>query len=148
MKQHIQKIQQGFTLIELMIVVAIIGIIVSIALPIYSTYVAKSHFQSALGDIILGKTAMDSLLDTDVNASINTAEDIELQSVTVNCSHVTVDYAVGSDAHITCNMRSFGEQEVKLTRRDSDGGWYCDTDLDDALKNEYAGVDKCNDDHG
>lgn len=52
----------GFTLIELMIVVAIIGILAAIAIPAYQDYVARAHVASGIATINPLKNAVEDLL--------------------------------------------------------------------------------------
>lgn len=53
-----KKIQQGFTLIELMIVVAIVGILAAIAIPAYQDYVARSQVTEAVASASAVKVAI------------------------------------------------------------------------------------------
>ena len=57
-----KKVQAGFTLIELMIVVAIIGILAAIAIPQYQTYISKSQVTRAMGEAGGVKTAIELCL--------------------------------------------------------------------------------------
>ncbi|MFZ5763480.1 MAG: type IV pilin protein [Thermodesulfobacteriota bacterium] len=52
--------QKGFTLVELMIVVAIIGILAAIAIPQFASYRAKAFNSAAQSDLRNFKTAMEA----------------------------------------------------------------------------------------
>ena len=74
MKQQTQKIQQGFTLIELMIVVAIIGILAAVALPAYQDYIVRSRITEGLSMAASAKTMIgtDATTPADLRSAVTT----------------------------------------------------------------------------
>lgn len=69
-----KSLQKGFTLIELMIVIAIIGILAAIAVPAYSDYIARSQASEASSLAAGLKTqVVDNLQNGSCNAEGNTA---------------------------------------------------------------------------
>jgi type IV pilus assembly protein PilA len=63
MKNQMQKVQQGFTLIELMIVVAIIGILAAVAIPAYQDYVTRAKWAKAISASEATKLAIGECLN-------------------------------------------------------------------------------------
>ena len=132
------KKQQGFTLIELMIVVAIIGILAAIAIPAYQDYTIRAQVSEGLNLAGGAKTAIaEVVMDSGVFPSDNTSAGISPTATDINGKYttsvtvsrtstsgiITVLYG-GTDAHA-----QLGAKTVQLTATTQAGSvvWACAT---------------------
>ena len=101
-----QQNQQGFTLIELMIVVAIIGILAAVALPAYQDYTTRAKVSEVIAFGSSAKTAVSecaisngALTNCNTNSKVGIAAATDITSTYVN------KVEVGSDGLITVTIQ-------------------------------------------
>ena len=70
MKRSMQKVQKGFTLIELMIVVAIIGILAAVALPAYQDYTVRAKVSEVILAASSCRTSVTEVYQSTATASL------------------------------------------------------------------------------
>ena len=139
--------QKGFTLIELMIVIAIIGILAAIAIPQYQNYIAKSQVSRVMSEVGSMRTAAETCLNDGKGAdkcdfgwtnsnllgatTTNKLQDPGLLATFEDDGSATLVAQFGNNAAAT--LKETGKRNLTWSRNTA-GTWTCSTTVDPKYK--------------
>jgi type IV pilus assembly protein PilA len=164
MNRTFKRAQQGFTLIELMIVVAIIGILAAVALPAYQDYTVRAKVTEGLSLAVSAKQAVTENASNGVfynsgwtpPAATRNVSKIEIDE---GAGFITITYTAAIDAGATmvlnpfngaklaANLFSGGTGTVTTIPSAGSIGWNCTTadspavGVKGTLKSKYASAE-------
>ena len=136
-----KKVQQGFTLIELMIVVAIIGILAAIAIPQYQDFIARSQVTEAVNLLGGAKTTIEESVSQD--GVFPSTDSLPLLGIKTSSKYVlSIETTASADdtGTLTATFNATGvskaiQSQTITMERDTNGDWTC---LVGSLEAKYA----------
>lgn len=128
----VKKRSSGFTLIEIMIVVAVVGVLAAFSIPVYQGYVVKSQVNRTVAELSRYKTAFEEQVSrsgTVTNADLRFApSDMTTAILGVNIGSVNAD----GSGHIEVTMGGSSHPHIHglaiRLERSSGGEWACKLD--------------------
>ena len=126
---------KGFTLIELMIVIAVIGVLTAVAVPMYQNYVAKSQVVAAVAELNGAKSQYELIIN---NSSASGSSNFTVSNMFFSdqqshrCKYAVnaPDNLGNADQALVCelkNVASILSGGVVYLNRDAAGAWQCRT---------------------
>jgi len=121
-----KRVQQGFTLIELMIVVAIIGILAAVALPAYSDYTVKAKVSEVVLASSQCRTAVAEVYQTAPAGKTMAGNDFGCETASQSSKYVAsvvtdANGVITVTASNAADLKGAAGMAIKLTPTDSSG---------------------------
>lgn len=134
---------KGFSLIELMIVLAVIGILAAVALPLYQNYIARSQITSALAELNGAKPQYELIMNGASASGLAgfTVPNMFFAGAQSNICIYAVnppDVSNVSDQALVCELQNVASVllgEFVYLNRDTGGVWRCTTSV--GIENKY-----------